>query len=229
MLRNGAEDLREAQAAEVNDQQEHRQQKAEVANAVDDECLLARVSRRFLLEVEADQQVRAETHTLPADEEQQEALGQHQHGHEEHEEVEIREEAPVALFVRHVPDRINVDEEANARDNREHDQSQVIDSERKTHAESGNGNPRTTHHFNRIGRASSTHRRPQPRDDARWQRSEEQSHCADDGTRQLSPQRPVDEEAGQRQQRNEPDGTRGHGAHDFIRSSSSTFSVWRVR
>ena len=43
MLRDGAEDLREVEAAEVRDQQEHRQQETEVADAVDDEGLFAGV------------------------------------------------------------------------------------------------------------------------------------------------------------------------------------------
>ena len=109
-------------------EQEHREQEAEVADAVDDEGFLAGVGGGVLLEVEADEQVGGEADALPADEHQQEALGEHQDQHEEHEEVEIGEEAPVALFVRHVADRVDVDEEADAGDDAEHDEREVVDA-----------------------------------------------------------------------------------------------------
>ncbi len=92
-------------------------------------------------EVEADEQVRGETDALPADEEQQEAGGEHEHQHEEHEEVEVGEEAPVAVFVRHVADGVEVDEEADAGDDGEHDQGEVIDGEGEVDLEAGDGDP----------------------------------------------------------------------------------------
>ena len=48
-------------------------------------ALLAGVGCEFFQEVEADQQVAAQSHAFPADEQQQEIGGQHQHQHEEHE------------------------------------------------------------------------------------------------------------------------------------------------
>ena len=79
-------------------------------------AFLPALAAESLREVEADEQVRGETDALPADEHQQEVLGEHQRQHEEHEEVEVGEEAPVALFVRHVADGVDVDEEADAGD-----------------------------------------------------------------------------------------------------------------
>jgi hypothetical protein len=79
------EDSAEVEAAEVRHQKEHCEQEAEVANAVDDESFLACVRCGVLCEVEADEKVRGETNALPADEEQKEAGGKHQHQHEEHE------------------------------------------------------------------------------------------------------------------------------------------------
>ena len=64
--------------AEVGDEQEHGEQEAEVADAVDDEGLLAGVGGGVLVEVEADEQVRGEADAFPADEEQQEVLGEDQ-------------------------------------------------------------------------------------------------------------------------------------------------------
>ena len=74
------EDLGEVERAEVGDEEEHREQEAEVADAVDDEGLLAGVGGGGLREPEADQQVRGEADALPADEEQQEVVGEDQDG-----------------------------------------------------------------------------------------------------------------------------------------------------
>ena len=134
-------DLAEIERAEVLDHQEHGEQEAEVADAVDDEGFLAGVGGGVLREVEADEQVGGETDALPADEHQQEAGGQHQHQHEEHEEVEVGEEAPVAFFVRHVADGVDVDEEADAGDDAEHDEGEVIDGEGEVDLEAGDGDP----------------------------------------------------------------------------------------
>ena len=84
------------------------------------------VVRCRLLPVEADQKVRRQADTFPADEQQQEALCQHQYQHEEHEKVQVGEEPPVALLMRHVADRVQVDQEAHARDDAQHDKRQVI-------------------------------------------------------------------------------------------------------
>ena len=55
----------------LHDDQEHRQRKAEIADAVHDERLVAGVGGELLVEVEADQQVAAQAHAFPADEQQQ--------------------------------------------------------------------------------------------------------------------------------------------------------------
>ena len=91
-------DLAEGECAEVGEQQEDADEEAEVADAVDDEGFLAGVGGRVLLEVEADEQVGGEADAFPADEHQQRVAGQHQHGHEEEEEIQVAEVARVALF-----------------------------------------------------------------------------------------------------------------------------------
>ena len=70
---------------------EHRDQHAEIADAVDDERLLARVGVGLLGVPEADQEIGAEAHPFPAHEEHRQARTQHQHQHEDDEQVEIRE------------------------------------------------------------------------------------------------------------------------------------------
>ena len=69
-----------------------------------------------LVVVEADQEVRAEPDALPADEHHQEVAAQDEHQHREHEEVQVREVAGVARGSScHVADRVDVDQEADAR------------------------------------------------------------------------------------------------------------------
>ena len=75
------DDLREVDAAEVGEHQEHGDEEAEVADAVDDERLLARGRRVVGLVVEADQQVGAEPDPFPADEHQQIAAAEDQDQH----------------------------------------------------------------------------------------------------------------------------------------------------
>ena len=141
MLRDRGEDLAEAEGAKVGNHQEHRDEKAKIADAVKDERLLAGIRSRFTQEVKADQQVGGEAYALPADEHEQEVLRQHQRQHEKHEQIEVGEEAPVSLFVRHVADGVDVNEEAYAGDDQQHDQGQWIEQEGKIGAEGGGFDP----------------------------------------------------------------------------------------
>ncbi len=125
----GVKYLREIERSELADDQEHGQRKAEVADAVDDECLVARGGRELLSEIESDQQVAAQSHAFPADEQQQVILRQHQHQHEEHEQVQVREEAVIASFVLHVADGVNMDQRADAGDHHQHDGGEPVDGE----------------------------------------------------------------------------------------------------
>ena len=128
-------------------------------------AFLPALAAESLLEVEADEQVRGEADALPADEHQQEARGQHQHQHEEHEEVQVGEEAPVALFVRHVADRVDVDQEADAGDDAQHDQREVVDGEGEVDLEAGDRDPRSAddREVRRVRRPTSCRSRAQRR------------------------------------------------------------------
>ena len=64
----------EVQRAEVVEDQEHPDQHADIADAVDDKRLLGRVRRRLLLVEEADEQIGTEADTFPADEQQQQVV-----------------------------------------------------------------------------------------------------------------------------------------------------------
>ena len=127
----------EVERAEREEHEEDAENEAPVADAVDDERLLARVRRALLLVPVADEEVRAETDALPADEHDQEVAPQNEGEHEEAEEVQVAEEARYAAprLVLDVADRVDVDQEADAGDDEQHHRRQRIERERPVHAE----------------------------------------------------------------------------------------------
>ncbi len=95
--------------------QEKSEHETRVADAIDDERFLTRVRRRFAQEVKSDQQVAAQSHAFPPDEQQQQIVRQHQRQHREHEQIQVAEEAVVAALVRHVPGGVHVNQETRRR------------------------------------------------------------------------------------------------------------------
>ena len=85
----------------------------------------------LLEEVEADQQVRAETHAFPAHEQHQIVRAEHQNQHEEHEQIQVREEPVIAALVRHVAGGVDVDEHADAGNDQQHDGGEAVDRKSK--------------------------------------------------------------------------------------------------
>ena len=160
-----------SERAEVGDQQKHREQEAEVADAVDDEGLLAGVGGGVTREIKADEQVGGETHTLPADEEQQETGRKHKHQHEKHEQVEVCEEAPVTLVLGHVTRGIDVDEKADTGNDGQHDQREVIDGEAETHLKAGDGDPGAAADAQRQWGVCAEHVGPKAHNDERGARA----------------------------------------------------------
>ena len=86
---------REVHRAEVEEHQDDRDGQAEVADAVGHERLVGRRRVGRVPVPEADEQVGREADALPADVEQQVAVGQHEQQHRRDEEVEVGEEAPL--------------------------------------------------------------------------------------------------------------------------------------
>ncbi len=123
------EDLRVVQRAEIHEDQKDRQEEAGVADPVDHEGLGRRLGRRHLVVVVADEQVGAEPDALPSDEEDDIVVPHHQQEHRDHEEVHVGEEAREAFLPVHVPDRIQMDQEADPRDDQQHDAGERIDQE----------------------------------------------------------------------------------------------------
>ena len=104
----GRQNLAEIETAERDEDQEHPQQESEVSDSVDYKRLLAGIARGLLKKVEADQQVGAQTHAFPANEHHQVIRAEHQNQHEEHEEIQVREEAVISALVRHIPGCVDV-------------------------------------------------------------------------------------------------------------------------
>ncbi len=153
-------DLAEGERAEGGKDEEDADEEAEVADAVDDEGLFAGVGGGVALEVEADEQIGGEAHALPADEHEQDVAGEDQEGHEEEKEIEEAEVARVAGLVVHVADGINVDEEADAGDDQQHDQRELIEDKAEIDVEWADGEPGERECFH-IGNASAV-TGPQP-------------------------------------------------------------------
>jgi hypothetical protein len=136
-----AHDVAEVHRVERIDDCENADHEGEVADAVRDEGLAPRVRAahpRLLVEhpvrVEPDEQVRAQAHPFPPDEEQQEVVGQDEDQHHPHEEVEVGEEAREARFVGHVAGRVEMDEEAHPRHDENHHCAERVELEAVVHA-----------------------------------------------------------------------------------------------
>ena len=109
---------------------EDAEREAEIADAVDDEGLDRRGVGRRPLVPEADQQIGGEADAFPAEEHLDEIVGRHQHQHGEGEQRQIGEEARPVRVVRHVADRIDVDERRDGGHHHQHDRRQRVDAER---------------------------------------------------------------------------------------------------
>ena len=135
------ENFAEIERAEVNRDQEDCKRESEIADTVHDERFVAGVGGEFFEEIESDQQIAAQSDAFPSDEEQQEVRAQHQNQHEEHEQVQIREEAVVSAFVSHVADGVDMNQKADAGDDHQHDGGQPVNREIDTDVQSAGLDP----------------------------------------------------------------------------------------
>src|SRR6185436_18157061 len=89
--------------------------KAPVSDAVCNERLLGSISSFLPVSVITNQEVRAETDTLPPDKHQKEVVGENQRQHRKHKEVQKRKEAIEPAVFMHVTNRENMNEEPDKR------------------------------------------------------------------------------------------------------------------
>ncbi len=160
-----------------------------------------------LLVVIADQEIRAESDALPADEHQQEVLGEHQDEHREHEEVQVREEARVpgvGLVVVHVADRVDVDQEPDERHERGHERRERVEAEGDVRREVAGVDPLGGPLDDRRVVAREVRQQPRVGDEGREPDGPD-ADDADEPLAELRAEEAVDEEAGERQRRDEPE------------------------
>ena len=120
----------EGDRAGQQENRENTKREAEIADPVDEEGLDRRgVSFRFV-EPETDEQIARDAHPFPAEEQLRQIVGRHQHQHGEGEERQIREEPRLVRIVRHVADRIEVDETRNGRHHDQHHRGERVDAQR---------------------------------------------------------------------------------------------------
>ncbi len=94
------------------EQHEHREnakREAEIADAIDDKSLDRRCVGRGAVVPEANQQVRGEPHTFPAEKHLDEVVGGDQGQHEEGEKAQIGHKPRDRVVMGHVADGIDVD------------------------------------------------------------------------------------------------------------------------
>jgi hypothetical protein len=123
------EDLAVVQGTGVGHQQEHGNQQSRVAHTVHHERLRGGLGRGRTVSIEADQQVGADPHPLPAEEHHQVVVGEHEHQHREDEQRHNREVAGEAHLVVHVVDREPGHQSADAGHDEHHHHAQWIDQE----------------------------------------------------------------------------------------------------
>ena len=126
-VRGLLEDGAVVDGADLAEDEDCRQDEADVSDHVDNEGLHAGLGGGDAAVPVADQGVRGEADEGPADDQQDEVAGQDQQQHREDEEVEVAEEAVVSLVRLHVGIRIDVDQRRDAGHDQHHHHRERID------------------------------------------------------------------------------------------------------
>ncbi len=116
-------------------------QHAPVADAVHYKGFLGRLSCLVLLNVIADQQVRAQAHAFPTYEHQQVIVRENKRQHREHEQVQIGKEPVKSRVALHITCRKNMDQQPDERNKTHVNAGQAVHAQRKIRAKSSDLNP----------------------------------------------------------------------------------------
>ena len=111
----------------------HAEEETEVSDAGDEEGFLGGCCGDGFVKPEADEEVGGKAHDLPAQEEQQEAVGDDDAEHGSGEECEETEEACEVFVVRHVADAKDEDERAYEGDHQQHDGGERVEEPADLH------------------------------------------------------------------------------------------------
>ena len=228
-FRGGGEDVIQLDAVDQEEQAHDAKRKAEIADPVNDESLDRGGVGAWFAVVEADQEIRGDANTFPAEEHLHEVVGGDQHQHGEGEEREIGEETRAVAFafvevlvMRHVADGIEVDERRHSGDDDQHDRGQPV------HADSPVGGKRTAldpaHDLDMLGRAGVEGEEHDPRQE----RSQQQKTGGQPLRASVTDDAPAEaRDDGTHERGEEDDGF--HLAYPFITLTSSTSMVPRLR
>ena len=140
----------EVQRAQFVVKNEQRESEEDVTHAGHDERFHGRCAILRIGVVEANQQVRTQTHAFPAQIHQQQVIGQHQNHHAGDKQVGVGEEAGVTLFTAHIPGGEHVDQEANAGDHGEHGQREAVQHQVEADVEITDRHPGPQRHAERL-------------------------------------------------------------------------------
>ena len=210
------------------DQQEEPDQEAGVTDAVREHRLLAGGAVLFLGPPEADQQVGAQAHALPADEQQEQAVGEDEDQHRGDEEVQVGEVARHVRVVRHVADRVDVDQEAHAGHHQDHHGAQRIEPERDVDVQLAHMDPLEDHVVQRALRRQRV--QPEHRQHARDEGREQHTRTDElRRRREPPPEEQVPQEAEPREQDDPAQRVDGHDVHHRSTVTSSALIVSRMR
>ena len=137
----GAHRLLDVERPQPGEDQQQADEQRRVAHPGDDEGLPRRRPVRPLPVPEPDQQEAAQPHALPAHEQEQEVVGQHQDEHGGDEQVHVGEEAPVSLVAAHELHRVEKDEKAHEGDHEHHHHGQRVEIEGDARSEAAYPEP----------------------------------------------------------------------------------------
>src|SRR5687768_4898268 len=116
-----------ALSIERPEQQEHAEDKTKIADAVDDKSLVTRPRIGVILIPESDQRVRAQPDALPTRTHNRHAVAEHQGEHGSREKIQYGKEPPEGVVVMHIADGIDMDQTADAGDDKNHHRRKRID------------------------------------------------------------------------------------------------------
>ena len=125
-----AEHNPEIERAEDHENREDAERKAEIADTVDEKGLDRRGVGGGPVVPEADQQIRHQADTFPAEEQLNEVVGGDQRQHEKGEEAQIGHEPRDRLVLGHVADGIDMDHRRDDGHDEDHHPAQGVEPER---------------------------------------------------------------------------------------------------
>ena len=149
-MRRGGQDGRDLHRTEDQKHAEDAEHEAQIAYAVDDECLDCRRTSRGLAEPETDQKVGCKAHAFPAEEHLHEVVGRDQHQHREGEQREVCEKARLIRLLAHIAPAIEVNQRRNARHHHQHRRGQCVNPQFPVERQIARFHP-CQHRCNRLG------------------------------------------------------------------------------